>query len=167
MRIYTVGYGSDLFDGLMARIAPFGITHLVDVRTYAWSRYQQDFRGEAFADRLRAAGLKYVFMGNRLGGRPSSEDVLTDGEVDYAKLRNALWFLEGVERLLEAASDPARVLCLMCGCGKPEECHRGRMLCDVLENRGCSSVHILPDGSTITQTEVQRRLGADQLALFD
>lgn len=151
----------------MVRLAPYSITHLVDIRTYAWSRYQEDFRGEAFAARVRAAGLKYVFLGDRLGGRPSSEDVLTDGEVDYEKLRVAPWFVQGVDKLVEAAADPGRTLCLMCGCGKPEECHRGRLLCEVLLARGCDSVHILPDGSTINQIGVQRKLGADQLKLFE
>jgi hypothetical protein len=68
--------------------------------------------------------------------------------------------------LTEAAAVDRRKLCLMCGCGKPHECHRGRILGPAIVEAGFDLRHLLPDGREITQADVELLLGRDQLSLF-
>lgn len=166
LHLFTVGYAADRWDGFVRRLAPFGITHLVDVRTNPWSRYQEDYRGEEFAARVRSHGMKYVFMGDSLGGKPTREEVLTDGQLDPLKLRADSFFQMGIQRVIEACSNEVNRVCLMCGCGKPEECHRGRIVCQVLHEQGVRVTHILPNGQTCTQADISGAIGADQGSLF-
>lgn len=165
-RILTIGYGADEFDGFMNRLTPHGVTHLVDVRTNAYSRYQEDYRGEAFAARLSERGVKYVFMGDALGAKPTDPAVLTNGQTDYDKLKSAGFFLRGLDQLVQAARNADRLLCLMCGCGRPELCHRGRLISPLLTERGVVVNHILPDGGLIDETEMTLRRDKGQQALF-
>lgn len=165
-RIYTIGYGQDLFDEFLTRIQPLGITHIVDVRTNAWSRYQPDFRAPEMGPGFASSGLKYIFMGDRLGGKPPQPEVYDGERLDADKLLQQDWFLEGLDRLERAAQDEGKTLLLMCGCTKPHECHRGRILGPILDDRGIEQVHVLPDGSTMTQAQVDQLTGRDQLKLF-
>jgi hypothetical protein len=164
--IWTIGYAADYWDGFWARLAPHGFTHLVDVRTNPYSRYQEDFRGSEFEARVNSTGLKYVFFGDRLGGKPDRPEVLTDGELDPEKLVQDEFFRGGIRMLTEAAAVGSRKLCLMCGCGKPHECHRGRILGPAIVEAGFDLRHLLPDGRELTQADVELLLGRDQLSLF-
>jgi len=165
MPLFSVGYGKDNFDALIERIAPFNITHLADVRTNPYSRYQTDFRGKDFENAVNNAGLKYVFLGDRLGGKPNDPEVLTDGEIDWQKVRHAAWYVQALDKLVDAAENEKNRICLMCGCGLPQECHRGTKLCEYLLERGIDTVHVLPGGETILQSEL-REQWTSQLALF-
>lgn len=165
-RVFTIGYGSkDLLD-LVRRLRKFGITHVVDVRTNPYSRYQEDFRGAAFRRRLAEEGFRYVFMGDRLGGKPANPEVQTNGHTDYDKLRLAGFFLQGVDRLVEAAKDERKKLCLLCGCSKASECHRGRFLGEVLEDRGVELLHITAHDELETQSVVRDQITQGQAKLF-
>lgn len=165
--MYSIGYGKDNFAEFIARIREHGTTHLVDVRTNPYSRYQEDFRGAEFAKNVEAAGLKYVFMGDRLGGKPEWPEVLVEGALEPALLRADQRWREAVDRLLAAEQNPNRVLMLMCGCSQPHECHRGRVLGEDLLERGVDIQHVLPTGEIVAQSILRVRAGLDQLGLFD
>lgn len=165
--VYTIGYSNGDFDSLMDRMRPHGITHLVDVRTNPYSRYQTDFRGEEFARRIRAEGLQYIFMGDKVGGKPTDASITDEtGVIDPMKLREAPYFQLGVAKIVEAAQNPQRKIMLMCGCARPEQCHRGRVLCESLLDDGVESNHVLVDGSVVTQTELRKILDGYQPSLF-
>lgn len=164
--LYTIGYAADHFDNFLSRVRELNPTHLVDVRTYAYSNYQEDFRGKEFSDRVNASGLKYVYLGDKVGGKPKDESVYSDGHVDYCKLEQASFFQTGIRQLMQAAEKPTTKLMLMCGCGRPEKCHRGLIVCDILFELGANVIHALPDRTTCTQLDVRRLLGKDQAQLF-
>lgn len=163
--ISTIGYGQDVYEPFLVRLRRIpGVTHVVDVRTNPYSRYQEDFRSD-FGPRLQRDGLKYVFMGDRLGAKPSHPEVLTEGEPDVTKMRAWPFFLEGIERLIEAAQ-AGKQLCLLCGCARPDQCHRGTFLGEVLLERGIDLAHYLTDGQIIRQSEMRLHFPPEQLNLF-
>lgn len=164
--VYTIGYGSGDFDQLVSRMRDTDIRFIVDVRTNAYSNYQEDFRGKPMADRFEKAGYRYIYLGDRVGGKPPWPEVIVDGEIDPDRLRKAPLFQQGVAKIAEAAQS-GKTLCLMCGCAKPDQCHRGRVLCAELLEIGIESIHLLVDGSRITQTELTPRLEPRQHRLFE
>lgn len=164
VEVYTIGYGADVFDPFLRRVKAIPeVTHLVDVRTNPYSRYQEDFRGETFAHRVRTEGLKYIFMGDSLGGKPTDPAVLTEGEVDPIKLQDWSFFQLGVRKIVDAAQ-AGKVMCLMCGCSMPADCHRGTTLGTALLAACVDLVHVLPDGTSLRQSVLQ--LPPTQFNLF-
>lgn len=167
MQVFTVGYGRFDFPALADRIRPHGATHLVDVRSAPYSRYQEHFREPVLKRLCEQVGLKYYYMGDRLGGRPGNPTVYTDGAVDYAKVRSAEFFQYGVLRVMELLADPRKVVFLLCGCERPEKCHRGPLLGEAFAEAGVDVRHLLMDGTFIGQLEVRQRAEGDQLSLFE
>lgn len=74
MPILTAGYGNRGFDGFVALMKRHGVTHVVDVRSVPQSSYWEDFRRPRLERILPETGLRYVYMGDTLGGvrEPSS-----------------------------------------------------------------------------------------------
>ena len=81
--IYTIGYGARDMDAFIAALKKFDVAFLIDVRSKPYSRYKPDFSKHALEQHLQQAGIRYVFMGDTLGGMPDNLDCYTEGKVDY------------------------------------------------------------------------------------
>src|SRR5687767_8990809 len=93
--IYTVGYGAREIEELIGLLRRYGIDYLIDVRSQPYSKYKPDYTKGALQERLGREGMRYVFMGDALGGRPSAPECYVNGKVDYAKLREMDFYREG------------------------------------------------------------------------
>ncbi|MBW7883670.1 MAG: DUF488 domain-containing protein [Caldilineaceae bacterium] len=164
--IYTVGYGARTADELIALLHTYGIEYLIDVRSAPYSRYKPEFNRDALEAALKAQHIHYVFMGDALGGRPADPDCYVDGKVDYARVETKPFYQAGVTRLENAFAQGVRVA-LMCSEGKPEQCHRSKLIGATLTARGLPVTHIDENNAMLTQAEVVARLDGPQLALFD
>ncbi len=151
---------------MIALLRGGNVEYVVDVRTYPVSRYRPEFTKGPLADRLAAEDLRYVFMGDVLGGRPDDPSCYDDdGHVDYARCRERPWFDEGISRI-ETASRSGLRLALLCSEARPDECHRTKLVGEELSARGVEVVHIDERGSLIRQDEVMDRLSDGQLSLL-
>lgn len=167
MRIITAGYGNLGFDGFIERLRTHSVTHLVDVRAVPWSSYYKEFRRENLIDLVPPTGLRYVYMGDTLGGiKGRSALCKQPGEVDPVPLFDRPELHLGVEKLLKAAHDGSKVICLMCGCLRAEKCHRSWLLGEVLSSRGVQIVHLSDDGRELSQPQVMGLRAPEQTALF-
>lgn len=163
--LHTIGYGGRTLDSLIAALKTHRIEYLIDVRTSPYSKFKPEFSREPLEAALKARGLRYVFMGDTLGGQPRDPDCYADGKVDYEKVRQQEFFKAGVERLRKAHEQRVRAA-LVCSEGRPEQCHRSKMIGEALAAAGIPLRHIDEDGQLLTQTQVMDRLTGGQFDFF-
>jgi uncharacterized protein (DUF488 family) len=142
------------------------IEYLIDVRTAPYSRYKPEFSKEALEAALKTHGIRYLYLGDSLGGRPADPTCYVDGKVDYARVQDRPFYQAGIARLQAAFAQGRRVV-LMCSEGKPEECHRAKLIGATLTSLGVPVVHIDENDQLCTQAQVQERLDGPQLGLFE
>ena len=163
--IYTIGYGDRTFAQFVAVLEANAIAYLLDVRTAPYSRFKPEFSKEALAKALAEHGVRYVYLGDKLGGRPDDPACYVDGRVDYDKVRERPFFRAGIERVEAAHRQHLRVV-LMCSEGKPEQCHRSKLIGETLVARGVTVMHIDEEDRLITHDGAIQRLTDGQLSLF-
>lgn len=165
--IYTIGYGARDIDAFIAALRRYNIAYLIDVRSQPYSRYKPDFSKDALEEHLRRGGIRYVYMGDTLGGRPDDPTCYdAEGKVDYTAVTQRDFYQAGIERLTKAWSQGLTVS-LMCSEGKPEMCHRSKLIGRTLTERGLTVTHIDEHDEAISQAEVILRLTGGQLSLFE
>jgi uncharacterized protein (DUF488 family) len=141
------------------------ITYLLDVRSTPYSRFKPEFSKDALGRAVQEQGIHYLYLGRQLGGQPDELSCYVDGKVDYAAVRQLPAFREGINRLERAYRGGQRVA-LMCSEGKPELCHRSKLLGQSLDERNIPVLHIDENGHLLTQDEVIDKLTGGQLNLF-
>jgi uncharacterized protein (DUF488 family) len=151
--IYTIGYGSRSVDELIATLKQYAIAYLVDVRSAPYSRYKPEYSKDALAAALQAQGIRYLFLGDALGGRPGDPACYSDGKVDYEKVKLQPFYQAGLERVQVAFHQQARVV-LMCSEGKPTQCHRSKLIGASLTSLEIPVVHIDEQDAPQSQEDV-------------
>lgn len=144
-RIFTVGHGSEDFPTLAARLAPYDIGMIVDVRSVPYSRHAPDFTKDELSHLAAEFNLGYRWLGDRLGGRPSDPALQREGQTDWDALEHSDGFAAGVTEL-EGLSQ-ITVVAVLCSEVDPAYCHRSTLLAGVLEQHGHPVLHVLADGS--------------------
>ena len=164
--VFTIGYGARDIDAFVGALRQYAIEFLLDVRSRPFSRYKPDFSKEALDSHLRRAGIRYVFMGDTLGGRPNDPTCYdAEGKVDYTEVEERAFFQTGLDRVASAHAQCLRVA-LMCSEGKPENCHRSKLIGKSLAARGIPVLHIDENGALLAQEDVLARLTGGQPSLF-
>ncbi len=159
---FTVGHSNLELEEFLSMLAEHGVQMVGDVRSRPASFRFPQFNREPLEAGLRAAGCKYEFLGESLGGRPSDPHVYqANGLVDYFLRRKARDFVSGVDRVIELSR--AQNIALMCAEEDPLHCHRFLMICPALLERDAAPVHIRRGGALELQREAEDRL----LALND
>jgi uncharacterized protein (DUF488 family) len=144
--LFTVGHSNQPQDLFIERIERLGIQVLVDVRSYPYSRFVPHFNREELCQRVTNAGIRYLFMGEELGGRPDEERFYDDeNRVLYYRLAESASFLHGIGRL-EKGLQKFRVA-IMCSEEDPSICHRHLLVGRVLSERGVNVRHLRGDGT--------------------
>jgi len=166
--ILSIGYTGRKFDDFVRVLRDRGVTHLVDVRTAPYSKFHEAYNRIELEDALKPTGIKYIFMGDLLGGRPDDRECYDDdGRVVYAKVADKEFFQRGIRQLLRGAITHHRVLCLMCSELRPEQCHRSKLIGEALKLLNVSVQHIDQSDSLADQDTVMARIDSGQLKLFD
>jgi len=151
--VYTIGHSSHSFETFAGLLAGHGIEVVVDTRSLPYSKFAPQFAREVLQRDLAALGLKYLFLGKELGGRPRGDDFYdATGRVLYGKRKNDAKFLAGIERV-ERGMARFRVA-LMCGEEDPTHCHRRLLVGQMLTERGHELLHIRADGRFETESQV-------------
>lgn len=173
--IYTIGYGNRSIENFIKLLKTYNIKYLVDIRSQPYSRYSPVFSKDALELHLKQHQIRYVYMGDTLGGRPKdSSCYVDDGRVDYTVLREKDFYRRGINRL-HTAWEKELPIALMCSEMKPEECHRGKLVGNTLVEQGLAVSHIDEAGNIKTQDEINQfftdgstnEQANGQLSLFD
>ena len=163
--IYTIGYGARTLEQLMAVLHTSQVAFLIDIRSAPYSRFKPEFSQEPLARECERRHIRYVFMGDVLGGRPVDPTCYTDGKVDYDKVKQTAAYREGIERIRRAFEQQRRVM-LMCSEGRPEACHRSKLIGESLTGLHIPVLHLDENDQLLTQDAVIARLTGGQLTLF-
>jgi uncharacterized protein (DUF488 family) len=111
------------------------INLLVDVRSWPTSKVAH-FKREIMERWLAQAGVKYIWLGEELGGYRAG---------GYERYMEADEFKRGLEKLLSLAKKGR--LCICCMERNPKHCHRRFIARKVME-KGNEVIHILGAGKT-------------------
>ncbi|MBA3680141.1 MAG: DUF488 domain-containing protein [Bacteroidetes bacterium] len=140
--LYSIGHGTRKTEELIALLQKYGINYLIDVRSRPYSKYNPQFNQNELNLSLAKNDIKYVFMGDDLGGRPGDALCYTlDGKIDYNIVKTRNFFKRGIERLKTAYAKNI-ALAIMCSETKPENCHRSKLIGAALLNESILLQHI-------------------------
>jgi uncharacterized protein (DUF488 family) len=142
---FTIGHSNHDFDAWLALLRKHGVEVVVDVRSSPYSKYVPQFDKELMQRTLEPTGIRYLFLGAELGGRPANPAYYdASGHVLYSRLRGDAHFQAAITRL-ESGMERFRVV-LVCGEEDPAHCHRRLLIGRVLTELGHTMLHIRGDG---------------------
>jgi uncharacterized protein (DUF488 family) len=155
--IYTIGHGSRKAAEFLALLKEYGIGYLIDARSVPFSKFHPQFSQNELKQYIEQNGIRYVFMGDELGGRPKDASCYRKGMVDYEILKTKDFFKKGIERL-KTAYNKELTLAIMCSERNPIECHRSRLIGRVLDGEGIVVQHIDETGKLKDQKALMSEL---------
>jgi len=166
-RVLTIGHSNHTVEHFVSLLKMHGVEVVVDERSQPYSKYATQFDQEALKLALQLAGIRYLYLGRELGGRPDGDEFYDEeGHVLYDRVAATSLFREGVKRL-EKGIREYRVA-MLCAEENPAGCHRHLLVSRVLLERGIHVEHIRGDGRLQTEDEIAAEVNPDrdQLTLF-
>jgi uncharacterized protein (DUF488 family) len=159
-QLLSIGHSNHELPHFMQLLHGAGVTAVADVRSQPFSRRHPEYNRQELARQLKQQGIAYVFLGEKLGGRPSDSELYDDaGRVNYERVRATTAFCQGLDRLVGALARYRVVM--LCSEEDPLDCHRGLMIAPALVERDIEPAHIRADGSVETTAAMEDRLLAD------
>jgi uncharacterized protein (DUF488 family) len=168
-RFFTIGHSNHDAEAWLALLRQHEVEVVVDIRSSPYSKYVPHFDRELVQRALERAGIRYLFLGAELGGRPENPAYYdAKGRVIYGRLCDDDGFKAAIIRL-ETGMERFRIA-LLCGEEDPAHCHRRLLIGRVLTERGHTMIHIRGDGrlesDETVATEARKPLVSSQPALF-
>jgi len=168
MSLYTIGHSNHTPERLFELVAPFSLTHLIDIRRVPFSGRNPFFNSNSLRLLCHQQGIVYEWWGETLGGSVGTEYTLDE----IAKSKG---FLAAVRKLSTGYGEGSgKVACLLCAEGDPRKCHRSMIIGPALfalSIGGIELQHILPDGTLLAQSELEEEVSlgdrSGTLPLFD
>jgi uncharacterized protein (DUF488 family) len=142
LNLYSIGHGNQSEESFIKLLKEHAIDFVGDVRSIPYSKYNPHFNREQLKPALAENGIRYLYMGDQLGGRPGDPGCYNaNGKIDYSILSEKDFFKEGIRRLVVAAQKNIR-LAIMCSETDPEKCHRSKLIGKVLAQERIQLLHI-------------------------
>jgi len=138
-RVYTLGHSNRSINEFINILLKFGIRTVVDVKRFPTSRKFPHFNRESLESRLSSLGIKYVWLGDLLGGFRSG------GYESYMKTKE---FREGFEKLVRIVKGCNQgYVAILCRERLWFKCHR-RFISSELVRQGFDVIHIIDSNRT-------------------
>ncbi len=166
-RVLTIGHSNHTVEHFLSLLKAQAVQVVVDTRSQPYSKYATQFDHEALKPVLQDAGIRYLYLGRELGGRPEGDEFYDgEGHVLYDRVAATSLFQEGLSRLERGIREYK--VALLCAEENPAACHRRLLVGRVLVDRGIQVEHIRGDGRIQTEQEVAAEVdpNRDQLTLF-
>ncbi|MHB8866197.1 MAG: DUF488 domain-containing protein, partial [Pirellulaceae bacterium] len=159
--LYTIGHSNHDQEHFCSLLQRHRIEVLADVRSQPYSRHAPQFNAEALKAALASRGIRYLFLGDQLGGRPRDPAHYDEqGYALYHQMARSEPFLQGIERL-SGGMKKYRVA-IMCGEEDPAVCHRFLLVSRVMADRGTEVQHIRGDGSLASHEQIGAATGGQR-----
>jgi uncharacterized protein (DUF488 family) len=155
-RVFTIGHSNLPIDEFLALLKRHEVTAVADVRSAPYSRFIPHFNKDALQQKLKAVGIKYVFLGRELGARSDDPGCYEHGRVKYVRLARTDLFRGGIERVVNGAREHR--IAIMCSEKEPLDCHRTILISPALVDAGLAVEHIHADGELEPHPKAMLRL---------
>lgn len=164
--LHTIGHSKLSIGDLLRALKDHGVSYVVDVRSSPRSHRFPHFNRPELEDALRQAGIGYVYMGDRLGGKSSQGNKQwKQGRIDahlVSDLSRSDNWLEGIKRLASLVTERAErgeSGCLLCSEADPNKCHRSLVAFDLQEELPALSLqHMTPRRKAPPEVRFQKTL---------
>jgi uncharacterized protein (DUF488 family) len=166
-RVLTIGHSNHTMEHFVGLLKTHGVQVVVDERSQPYSNYATQFDQDALKTALQNVGVRYLYLGRELGGRPEGDEFYDEeGRVLYDRVAATSIFQEGLRRLEKGIREYK--VAMLCAEENPSACHRRLLVGRVLLDHGIQVEHIRGDGRLQTEEEIAAELNPDrdQLTLF-
>ena len=154
--IFTIGHSNHSAESFIKLLQKYNINVVADVRSIPYSKYNPQFNKETLKELLKKVKIKYLFMGNELGGRPLDDSYFNEGVADYNKMSSNKEFKFGIQRLLNGREN--YTIAILCSEKDPLNCHRMLLVGKVLSEKEAQVKHILYNGELEDNKQTEERL---------
>ncbi len=155
--IYTIGYSGFKIDDFVKTLKANGVSVVIDVRSLPYSQFYSDYNKENLSKVLEAAKIYYRNYVAEFGARQENHNYYPNGYLDFEMFAQSENFLAGYEKIKKSMQKNF-VVALMCSEKDPIKCHRTILVARAFHNAGYKVIHLLPEGKTTTQNEIEERL---------
>src|SRR5450631_2629759 len=101
--IFTIGHSTQSIESFIELLGRHRIQVVADVRSQPVSSRFPHFSKEPLRQSLKAARVRYVFLGRELGARRDEPESYANGQAAYDRIARLPAFAEGIERVLTGA----------------------------------------------------------------
>ena len=168
MILHTIGHSNLSIEDLVHVLKDHSVSYIVDVRSSPRSYRFPHFNRTELANALEHAGIGYLYMGDRLGGKSSQADVdkqWKQGKVNprlVSDLSRSSDWIEGIATLvslLHERDGKQQAGCLLCSEADANNCHRLLIAFDILNSLPEVTVnHIRPQTKRPEEIHFQKTL---------
>jgi len=166
LELYTLGHSAHPIGAFLDLLQAYHILMVADIRSHPASRFHPQFnQGRLVAD-LKDRGIRYLFLGNDLGGRPKDPACYPGGVLPprdskppilpiYEKMIQREGFTRGIQQLLDTAHQARTAV--LCSEENPLACHRHWLIARYLtETQPDVAIwHIRGDGSLVSKDQLR------------
>lgn len=139
IKVYTLGHSNRSISEFIDLLLKYGICTVVDVRRFPTSRKFPHFNRESLENTLSNLGIKYIWLGDLLGGFRSG------GYESYMKTKE---FRKGFKKLVRIVKGCNQgYVAILCREWLWFKCHR-RFISDELVKQGFDVIHIIDSKRT-------------------
>lgn len=153
--MYTIGHSNINQESFIQILVLFKIQLLVDIRSSPYSKFVPHFNRENLKTALKDHNIKYMFLGDKIGGKPKYKKYYQNGKVNYDLIAKSQSYKDGINKIIEFKSGEDIVL--MCSEEDPYNCHRHNLITQTLVKKGLEVVHIRKDNKIDRITEVSKK----------
>jgi uncharacterized protein (DUF488 family) len=168
-KLFTIGHSNHSLDDLIKLLTDNNIQVLVDVRSHPYSKFARQFDSPLLKKAAIGKGIKYMYFGRELGGRPNDPTFYDqEGYVLYNLVAQTPAFLKNIKRLVSGVEKKHRIA-LMCSEEDPKYCHRRLLIGRALARYGIAELHIRGNGQIQTEYELSglgSGMNGHQLSMF-
>jgi uncharacterized protein (DUF488 family) len=160
--IFSIGYAGLSKEAFLELLQGYRIQVVIDVRSNPYSQYSPEFNREQFKRYLKENGIRYYNYSTEFGARQTGTKFFSDeGFLDFEKFAKSDAFSRGMHKVMHGVDGDTGTqyrVAFMCAEKAPHTCHRANLVTRTFHEAGYPIAHILHDGTTITQEDVEAEL---------
>lgn len=154
--IFTIGHSNHALENFLQLLENSKIRVVVDVRSSPFSRHVSHFNRDQIEKALTKKEIKYIYLGQELGGRSSDPADYVGGQIEYKSLASRQTYKTAIQKLVTEMNKAFTTL--MCSEKDPLECHRTLLIAQTLSQQNIQVSHIHADGTLENHGDALDRL---------